>query len=51
MAVVQKDHLFGSPSMAAIAVLGRKANGWTEWKSADGLTLDRLKRSNLETEP
>ena len=51
MAVVQKDHVFGSPSMAAIAVLGRKANGWTEWKSADGLTLDRLKRSNVEAEP
>jgi hypothetical protein len=51
MAVVQKDHLFGSPSMAALAVLGRRANGWTEWKGAAGLTLDELKRSNLETEP
>jgi len=50
-AVVQKDHLFGSPSMAALAMLGRKANGWTEWKGAEGLTLDELKRSNLETEP
>ena len=47
-AVVQKDHLFGSPSMACIAVLGRQANGWKEWKSADGVTLDELKRSNVE---
>jgi hypothetical protein len=49
-AVVQKDHLFGSPSMAAIALLGRTANGWKEWKSADGLTLDELKRSNVGEE-
>jgi hypothetical protein len=47
-AVVQKDHLFGSPSMAAMAVLGRTANGWNEWKSANGETLDQLKRSNVE---
>jgi hypothetical protein len=51
MAVVQKDHLFGSPSMAAIALLGRSANGWTEWKGAQGLTLDELKRSNVEVTP
>jgi predicted GIY-YIG superfamily endonuclease len=42
--VFNKDHLFGSPSMAAIALMGRSANGWTEWKSADGQTLDELKR-------
>ncbi len=47
-AVVDKDHLFGSPSMAAIALLGRTANGWKEWKSADGMTLDQIKRSNME---
>jgi predicted GIY-YIG superfamily endonuclease len=50
-AVVQKDHLFGSPSMAAIALLGRTANGWKEWKSADGVTLDELKRTNVEEPP
>lgn len=38
------DHLFGSPSMAAIAVLGRTANGWVEWKTGDGKTLDEVKR-------
>jgi hypothetical protein len=50
-AVVQKDHLFGSPSMAAIALLGRTANGWKEWKSSDGLTLDQLKRTSVEEPP
>ncbi len=39
-----KDHLFGSPSMAAMALLGRTSNGWKEWKSEDGATLDELKR-------
>lgn len=42
--VFQKDHLFSSPSMAAMALLGRTANGWMEWKSKDGKTLDALKR-------
>ncbi|SFN61737.1 protein of unknown function [Formivibrio citricus] len=39
-----KDHLFASPSAAAVALLGRTANGWVEWKSAEGKTLDALKR-------
>lgn len=43
-AVFQKDHLFPSPSMAAVALLGRTANGWVAWKSKDGRTLDALKR-------
>lgn len=47
-AIVQKDHLFGSHSMAAIAVLGRTSNGWKEWKNADGVSLDKLKRTNTE---
>ena len=42
--VFQKNHLFGSPSMAAIALLGRTANGWMTWKSPNGKTLDELKR-------
>lgn len=44
--VFQKDYLFNSPSMAAMAILGRTANGWVEWKSKDGKTLDELKRQN-----
>lgn len=42
--VVTKDHLFRSPSTAAVALLGRTANGWFEWRLADGRTLDALKR-------
>jgi predicted GIY-YIG superfamily endonuclease len=42
--VFPKDHLFGSPSMAAIALLGRVSNGWIEWKTEDGRTLDEVKR-------
>lgn len=40
-----KDHLFRSPSGAAIALLGRTANGWLEWKDKDGRTLGELKRA------
>ena len=46
--VFKKDHLFGSPSMAAIALMGRSANGWVEWKNKDGETLDALKRQQPE---
>ncbi len=42
--VFAKDHPFGSPSMAAVALTGRTANGWLEWKTADGRTLDAVKR-------
>jgi 5-methylcytosine-specific restriction protein B len=38
------DHLFPSPSSAAAVVLGRTANGWIEWKRADGKTLSQVKR-------
>ena len=46
--IFEKDHLFGSPSMAAIALLGRTSNGWKEWKSKDGVTLRELKRAGAE---
>ena len=46
--VFPKDHLFGSPSMAAIALVGGTANGWKVWKDANGVTLDKLKRSTPE---
>lgn len=39
-----KDHLFTAPSPAAAALLGRPANGWTEWKTSDGKTLNAVKR-------
>ena len=45
--VFTRDHLFSSPSMAALAVMGRSANGWLEWKAANGKTLDELKRQTV----
>lgn len=42
--VLDKDHLFNSPSIAGLAMLGRTSNGWRDWKSKDGKTLDALKR-------
>ena len=45
--VFTRDHLFASPSMAAIALMGRSANGWLEWKSLQGKTLDEIKRQSV----
>lgn len=42
--VFQKDHLFHSPSAAGLAVSGRNTNGWVEWKTAKGQSLDAAKR-------
>lgn len=42
--VFNEDFLFGSPSAAAGAVLGRSANGWTEWKNKDKKTIDEIYR-------
>ncbi len=42
--IFARDHLFKKPSPAAVALMGRTANGWVEWKNADGKTLDSLKR-------
>ncbi len=47
--VFNRDYLFSSPSMAAIAILGRSANGWLEWKTEQGQTLDGAKRQALPT--
>ncbi|MGL5960898.1 MAG: DUF4357 domain-containing protein [Cetobacterium sp.] len=38
--IFEKDYLFSSPSAAATLILGRAANGWTEWKTFDGKLLD-----------
>ncbi|WP_255306983.1 DUF4357 domain-containing protein [Paraliobacillus sp. PM-2] len=38
------DYIFNSPSAADAAVLGRRANGWREWKDEEGRTLNELKR-------
>ena len=44
--VFERDHLFRSPSMAALSLMGRSANGWLEWKNKDGKTLDAIKRQS-----
>lgn len=46
-----EDHIFSSPSTAAAVVLGRRANGWTEWKYKDGKTLDEIKRQGESNPP
>jgi len=33
------DYIFSSPSTAAVIVMGRNANGLTEWKTKEGKTL------------
>ncbi len=33
------DYIFSSPSTAAVMIMGRNANGLTEWKNNDGKTL------------
>lgn len=46
----QENFTFSSPSTAASVVLGRSANGWTEWKSKDGKTLDESVRKKEKKE-
>lgn len=48
--VMTRDYLFTSPSMAAVALQGRSANGWLEWKNQHGKTLDEVKRPSVDTE-
>ena len=37
-----KDYIFSSPSLAASIVMGRNANGRTEWKNERGLTIKQI---------
>ena len=47
MLIFTRDHLFASPSMAAMTLMGRSANGWVEWKSPQGKTLNEVKRQSV----
>jgi hypothetical protein len=38
--VFARDTLFSAPSTAAMVVMFRNANGWMEWKTDDGSTLN-----------
>jgi hypothetical protein len=40
-----EDVLFSSPSAAADMVLGRSSNGWIDWVTEDGRTLDSVERN------
>ena len=48
--IFAEDFVFASPSAAAAAVLGRSANGWTEWKDKDNKTIDEIYRVELIVE-
>ena len=43
--VLQEDVLLGSPSSAAMFVIGKSSNGWTAWKTSDGKTLHDLENA------
>jgi hypothetical protein len=43
-----KDYLFTSPSLAAAMVLGRNANGLTEWKNENKKTLKEILSEDTE---
>lgn len=43
--IFTKDYLFSSPSSAAAIVMGRSANGLTEWKTEDGRILKAIESS------
>lgn len=45
-----EDHLFRTPSGAAVSVLGRSANGWAEWRTEAGETLHDTRRAGDEGE-
>jgi hypothetical protein len=45
------DQVFKSPSAAAAILLGRNANGLTEWKDSSGLTLKQLREQTVSGSP
>jgi len=45
---IAEDYVFSSPSTAAVIVLGRNANGLTEWKLKDGTSLKDFESKKLQ---
>lgn len=41
-----KNHIFTSPSLAAAIVMGRNANGRTEWKTSDNKSIKDFEEEN-----
>ncbi len=37
-----KDHIFNSPSAASNVILGNLTNGWKQWKTKEGQTLEDI---------
>jgi len=44
--VFVRDYIFTSPSLAAAIVMGRNANGRTEWKTTDHKTLKDIEEEH-----
>ena len=44
-----EDYIFRSPSTAAVMVMGRNANGLSEWKNANGKTLREFETNGKPT--
>ena len=42
--IFKENYIATSPSAAAILVLGRSANGWSEWKTYEGKLLSEYRR-------
>lgn len=47
--IFTQDYVFASPSTAAGVVLGRSANGRTEWKTNDGKTLKAIQEAEASS--
>lgn len=45
-----EDYIFSSPSTAAAMVMGRNANGLTEWKLYSGITLKEYESSEISSD-
>lgn len=43
-----QDYTFNSPSLASSVVLGRSANGRTDWKGLDGRTLKEIQQAQAK---
>ena len=43
------DYIFSSPSTAAVMVMGRNANGLTEWRTIEGKTLKDFETNEKES--
>ena len=41
-----RDYIFTSPSLAAAVVMGRNANGRTEWKTKDNKSIKNIEEDN-----